>query len=167
LYAIADWEGKCPVIPSLYAVIFVGNEPPPEEKQDQHRKATRFEIANLISSSDILAEKKQFDTTVLGDRPVSVIKGDAPEEYRKCLERAIAAGKGTEEQMKLIADYLATADEKQLWLQFKQLRLSRNSRLVEARESWHNIEWYQPDLVGREIKWCSDEVKKLTGNYEE
>ena len=142
----------------------LGNEPAPEEIQDQQRKATRFEVENLIPSSDILAQKKQFDATILGDRPVSVIKGDAPGEYRKCLERAIAAGKGTEEQRKLISDYLETADEKQLWLQFKQLRLSRNSRLVEARESWHNIQWYQPDLVAREVEWCLDEFEKLKRN---
>jgi len=142
----------------------LGNEPPPEERKEQQKKASQFEVDNLIPSSDILAEKKQFDATILGDRPVSVIKGDAPGEYRKCLERAIAAGKGTEQQRKLISDYLDTADEKQLLLQFKQLRLSRNSRLVEARESWHNIQLYQPDLVAREVKWCLDEFEKLKGN---
>lgn len=139
----------------------LGNEPLPEEMQQRQKKASKLEIDNLISSSQVLAEKKQFEATILGERPVSVIKGDAPGEYRKCFERAIAAGKGTEEQRKLISDYLDTADEKQLLLQFRQLRLSRNSRLVEARESWHNIQWYQPDLVAREIKWCLDEFEKL------
>lgn len=127
----------------------LGDEPPLEERNSQQRKASKFEIDNLIPSSNVLAEKKQFDAIILGGRPFSVIKGDAPGEYRKCLERAIAAGNGTEEQRKLIIDYLDTADERQLWLQFKQLRLSRNSRLVEARESWHNIPWYQPDLVAK------------------
>jgi pimeloyl-ACP methyl ester carboxylesterase len=142
----------------------LGDESPSEESKDQQKKASRFEIDNLIPSSDILAEKKQFDATVLGDRSVSVIKGDSPGENRKCLERAIAAGKGTEEQRKLISDYLETADEKQLLLQFKQLRLSRNSRLVEARESWHNVQLYQPYLVAREVKWCLDEFEKLKAN---
>lgn len=142
----------------------LGNKPPSEERRHQQMKATRFEIENLIPSSDILAEKKQFDATVMGDRPVSVIKGDAPGEYRKCFKKAIAAGKGTEDQRKLISDYLEIADEKQLSLQFKQLRLSRNSRLIEARESWHNVPWYQPDLVAREVKWCLDEYEKLKGN---
>ena len=141
----------------------LGDEPPPKERVDQQREAGRFEFQNLIPSSDVLAEKKQFDATVLGDRPVSVVKGDAPGEQRGCFERVIAAGKGTEEQRKLIRDYLATADEKQLWLQFKQLRLSRNSRMVEARESWHNVQWYQPDLVAREVKWCLDEFERLKG----
>ncbi|RDW57471.1 hypothetical protein BP6252_13809 [Coleophoma cylindrospora] len=144
----------------------LGDEPPPEETQIRQRKAGKFEIDNLIPSSDILAEKKQFDATVLGDRPVSVVKGDAPGEFRKCFEKAIAAGKGTEEQRKLIREYLETADEKQLFLQFKQLRLSRNSRMIDARDSWHNIPWYQPDLVAREVKWCLDEFEKLEGSKE-
>jgi len=135
-----------------------------EETLERQRKATRFELDNLIPSSDVLAAKKQFDATVLGDRPVSVVKGDAVGEFRRSFERAIAAGKGTEEQRKLIRDYLATADETQLLLQFRQLRLSRNSRLVEARESWHNVQLYQPDLVAREVKWCLDEFEGLKGN---
>ena len=142
----------------------LGNEPLSEERKDQQQKAGQFEIENLIPSSDILAEKKQFDAIILGDRPVSVIKGDAPGEYRKCFERAIAAGNGTRGQRKLISDYLDTADEKQLLLQFKQLRLSRNSKLVEARESWHDIQLYQPDLVAREVKWCLGEFEKLEGD---
>jgi pimeloyl-ACP methyl ester carboxylesterase len=142
----------------------LGSKPLSEQLKDRYEKASRFEIDNLISSSDKLAEKKQFNATILGDRPVSVVKGDAVGEYRKRFERAVAAGNGTDEQRKLISDYLVTADEKQLWLQFKQLRLSRNSRLVEARESWHDVQLYQPDLVAREVKWCLDDFKKLEGS---
>jgi pimeloyl-ACP methyl ester carboxylesterase len=141
----------------------LGREQLSRQKLAQQKRAAEFEVANLIPSSDILAEKRQFDFAVLGDRPVSVVKGDAPGEYRKCFERAIAAGKGTDEQRKLISDYLATADEIQLFLQFKQLRLSRNSRLVEARDRWHNVHLYQPDLVAREVMWCLKEFKKLQG----
>jgi hypothetical protein len=41
----------------------------------------------------------------MGDRPVSVIKGNAPGEYRKYFTRAMAAGKGTEEQKEMISNY--------------------------------------------------------------
>ena len=138
--------------------------PPPPEKLNQWRTAARFEYANLIPSSDVLAQKKQFDATILGNKAVSIVKGDQPGEHRRCFEQAIAAGKGTEEERKLISDYLETAEVKQLWLQFKQLRLSRNSRMVEARESWHNVQWYQPDLIAREVKWCLDEFAKVGGS---
>lgn len=59
----------------------------------------------------MLAEKNQFDAIVLGDRPVSIIKGDAPGEYRKYLEKAIAAVRGTGNQRKLISDYSDNPDE--------------------------------------------------------
>ena len=142
----------------------LGSTPLPEEKIDQQRKVSGFEFENLIPSSDALAEKKQFDAIILGDKPVSVIKGDTAGENRIRLKKAIAAGRGTEEERKLISSYLETADEKMLLLQFKQLRLSRNSKLVEARESWHNIPWYQPDLIAREIRWCLEEIEKLKDN---
>ncbi|KAH8690163.1 Alpha/Beta hydrolase protein [Talaromyces proteolyticus] len=141
----------------------LGNEQPPAEIIDRQRSATKFEAQNLIPSSEILASKKQFDATTLGDRPVSVIKGDSPGEFQKSFERAVAADKGTEEERQLVRDYLDTAGATQLLLQFKQLRLSRNSRMVEARESWHNVQWYQPDLIAREVKWCLDEFEKLKG----
>jgi hypothetical protein len=36
--------------------------------------------------------------------------------------------------------------------------------MVEARESWHSMQWYQLDLVAREVKWCLEEFKKMNGN---
>jgi hypothetical protein len=36
----------------------LGSDFPPQDMMDQHKKASKFEIDNLIPSSDILAEKK-------------------------------------------------------------------------------------------------------------
>lgn len=133
----------------------------PREIANRRDRAAMAEFQNLVPSSDELAEKKQFERTPLNDRPLSVIKGDSPGEWRKCFELAKEAGRGTEEDRKLVGDYLATADAVQLGLQFKQLRLSRNSRMVEARHSWHNVHWYQPDLIAKEVKWCLNEFQRL------
>ena len=142
----------------------MGTEVPTDETKARREMAARSEVENLISSSDLLADKKQFESIPLGHKPVSVIKGDTPGEFQRSFEKAVEAGKGTEEDRKLVRDYLAVADGIQLMLQFKQLRLSKNSRLVEARESWHNVHWYQPDLIAREVKWCLEEFEKLKHN---
>ena len=136
----------------------------PQDIADRQDRAAMAEFQNLVPSSDALAEKNQFENTPLNDKPLSVIKGDSPGEWRKCFELAKEAGRGSEEDRKLVGDYLATADAVQLGLQFKQLRLSRNSRMVEARHSWHNVHWYQPNLIAREVKWCLDEFYKLQGH---
>jgi pimeloyl-ACP methyl ester carboxylesterase len=138
-----------------------GDSSLPEEVRERVQKAAGFEAQNLIPSSDSLSLKKQFDTIPLGDKPVSVIKGDAVGEWKTCFERAVAAGKGTEEERKMAREYLETADERQLWLQFKQLRLSRNSRMVGASGRGHNVQWYEPGLVAREVGWCLQEFKNL------
>jgi hypothetical protein len=118
--------------------------------------------SNLLLSCDMtFGHLTMFHSTILGDSPVSVIKGDAATESLKRFERAFPAGKGTEEQRRLTSNYVAAADDKQLWLQFKQLRLSRNSILVDARESWHNVQLYQPFRVAQKVKWCLDEFEKL------
>ncbi|KAF2725553.1 alpha/beta-hydrolase [Polychaeton citri CBS 116435] len=132
-----------------------------QETQTRRETAATAELRNLIPSSDALAEKCQFEKTALGDRPVSVIKADLPGEWRKSFEAATVAGRGTTAAKKLVGDYLATADATHLMLQFKQLRLSRNSRMVEARHSWHNVYWYQPELVAREVRWCLEEFGKI------
>ena len=129
-----------------------------EDVKTREDTAAMAEVQNLIPSSDALAEKAQFDTVPLGDKPVSVIKGDAPGEFRKSIDIAIAAGRGTANERTMMDEYLATADGVMLSLQFKQLRLSRNSRLVEARHSWHNVHWYEPALIAREVKWCLNEI---------
>jgi hypothetical protein len=38
----------------------LGSDFPPQDMMDQHKKASKFEIDNLIPSSAILAEKKQL-----------------------------------------------------------------------------------------------------------
>jgi len=73
----------------------LSHEHPSDEIINRRRTATERELKNLIPSSDILAEKKQLDAIVMGDKPVFVIKGDAPGEHRKILDRATTAGKGT------------------------------------------------------------------------
>lgn len=139
----------------------LGDSSLPEEVRERVQKAAGFEAQNLTSSSNALSTKQQFNTTPLGNKPVSVIKGDAVGEWKKCFERAVAAGKGTEEERKMVREYLETADERQLWLQFKQLRLSRNSRMVGASGRGHNVQWYEPGLVAREVGWCLQEFKNL------
>lgn len=161
------WTERKPVMTDAELKAALDNEglgeAPPATKvsKELNMQAIFGEVANLISSSDVLAAKKQFETSPMGDKPVSVIKGDSPGEWRGQFERAVKAGKGTDEQRQLVSGYLESADMLQLWLQFRQLRLSSNSRMVEAKNSWHNVHWYEPDLVVKEVKWCLDEYARM------
>ena len=156
------WEIYKPAIPVEELKRCLSEESNSVEHKQRLEDAIMGEVMNLIPSSDTLAEKKQFETSPMGNKPVSIIKGDAPGEWRQYFEQAVATGKGTEEDRKMVGDYLATADGVMLQLQFKQLRLSNNSRLVEATRSWHNVHWYRPDLIAKETKWCIDEFAKIS-----
>jgi pimeloyl-ACP methyl ester carboxylesterase len=61
----------------------LGDAPLSEEIQARQGKAAEFEAVNLVPSSDALAERKQFEATPLGDRPVSVVKVTRPESIEE------------------------------------------------------------------------------------
>lgn len=132
-----------------------------KKRRDDQDKAAFAEVQNLIPSSLALAEKRQFESTPMARKPVSVIKGDSPGEWRYVFDQAVMAGWPTAEERKILEDYLAGAEKTLTWLQSQQLRLSDNSHMVLARKSWHNVHWYEPDLVAKEIQWCLAECAML------
>ncbi|MCJ1240317.1 hypothetical protein MMC14_008318 [Varicellaria rhodocarpa] len=118
--------------------------------------ATDAEHQEMASSGLILGSKNQLDSTILGDYPVSVIRGDSAMDIRKILNAGVAAGNGTKEQhekMKFFVDGLAEIDERH---QREQLKLSKCGRMVYARESGHNVQITEPEVVAEEIRWIWD-----------
>ena len=121
--------------------------------------ATNAEYQEMAPSGLTLAAKNQLDFMILGDYPVSVIRGDAASELRKVYDAGVAAGNGTEEQrakMKLFVDRLWEFDDRH---QKEQLKLSSCGRVVYAKESGHQVHITEPEVVAEETKWVWDTLK--------
>jgi pimeloyl-ACP methyl ester carboxylesterase len=99
-----------------------------------------------------LAAKDQFARRVMGNKPVVVVKGDATMDMKACARKGIAAGNGTEEQRKIVLDYLETAEGFRERHQRELLQLSTNSRWVVAKHGGHNVHFTEPDLIVDEIR---------------
>jgi len=107
-----------------------------------------------------LGEKRQLERQAMGDRPVSVIKGDKEKEFRAIFEEGMRRGNGSEEQKEGIRralERLGPVDER---LTRDQRRLSGRSRYVHAEKSGHEVQLTEPGLVAEEVRWVFGEVRK-------
>ena len=97
--------------------------------------------------------EEQYRRQVLGDCPLSVIRGEsafsAPQrEYADISDEQRRARDGMFEAM-------AKADER---LKQEQLRLSRNSRFRNVADCGHNVQFTHPGVVAEEIKWVLSDL---------
>ncbi|KAM3081028.1 hypothetical protein ACMFMG_004987 [Clarireedia jacksonii] len=133
------------------------NQLPPIEWQAIKDEGPKGEAASdderkhMIPSADALAERRQFESCVLGDYPVTVIKANTVTDYHRIYDAGVAAGNGTKEQqanMRALIERMPIEET----IQREQLKLSRNSKWVYASEYGHNIQATAPLLVAKELK---------------
>jgi len=105
------------------------------------------------SSSDTLAAHKQFEAQIMGDHPVSIIKGNTVRDLRLLTAKAIEKGNGAKEMQDAMLRILETMDEIEERHQLEQLKLSSCHRFVYAREGGHNVQFTEPDLIADEVRW--------------
>ncbi|TVY32620.1 Uncharacterized protein LSUB1_G008374 [Lachnellula subtilissima] len=127
------------------------------QQDPRHHLTEAAESQGYKASQTVLAAKKQFDKQVLGDRAISVIRGNAPRDLQRMYDAGVAAGNGTKEDRRLFREYLKPADEKDHLWQEEILRLSSFGRFVRST-SGHNVQMVEPELVADEIKWVWDHV---------
>lgn len=132
----AEWE------------IFIGGE-----KQDRFSEAEKAEYERIPESLKIMTSKKQMEDKVLNDCPVSVIRGYRELDWQKIYEAGLKAGNGTVEQRDTMREFLHGITDTYEIHQGKLLELSRNSRMVRAKDSGHQVNQERPDVVANEIEW--------------
>ncbi|KAJ5301719.1 hypothetical protein PENANT_c002G04129 [Penicillium antarcticum] len=110
------------------------------------------EGALLLESSGALGEKHQFDACPLGMRPVTVIRGDSSRDFQRLVMAAQENNYGSQENLEAIKNYLTNRfDLFDRDLQMEQLRLSGNSRFVQATNSGHTVMATEPELIADEV----------------
>jgi len=125
-----------------------------EEDTKKRGEATTAELENYPAGCDKLAGKKQFERHAMGERPVSVVKGNNGSDMKLLLDAGTQKGNGTEEQRAVIRGWLADP-ELEISLQAEQLRLTKEGRgrMVFASESGHDVQLIQPEVIAEEVQW--------------
>ena len=92
--------------------------------------------------------EEQYRQQVLGDCPLSVIRGESAFHARRGQDVGLR-----DEQCKARDDMLEAMGKADEQLKREQLRLSRNSRFRNVPNCGHNVHLTRPDVVAEEAKW--------------
>lgn len=131
------------------------------ENSEKHGRTTAKEAGGYRPSGPELASKKQLEANppLLGNRPVSVLKGNAYKDHENILAAGTKAGTGTEEdreKMRKMLETYETLDQK--W-QRGILSLSSRSKWAEASKSGHNVQFTEPELIVKEVQWVLENLE--------
>lgn len=133
------------------------------EDCEMDRATIAQEAAAFPGSCDALAAKKQLQTTALGTRPLSIIKGDLARDIRNFRAAAVKAkSEGVdidEKHFKAVDQSLEVIEDSEDNLAREVLNLSKNSRYVVAKHSGHNVQMTEPELIAEEIQWVLSQLK--------
>ncbi|TVY57345.1 Uncharacterized protein LSUE1_G009505, partial [Lachnellula suecica] len=126
------------------------------QQDPRNQRTVAAESRGYQGDRAILAAKQQFETQPLRDRPVSVIRGNTPRDFRRMYDAGVAAGNGTEEERRLFREYLEDWDGRDHAYQHELLKLSSYGRYSRTSTSGHNIHMEEPELVAKEVRWVWD-----------
>jgi pimeloyl-ACP methyl ester carboxylesterase len=129
-----------------------------KHNEDPRQQATQAaEEQGYRGDSPVLAAKKHFEKQVLGNRPISVIRGNAPGDMQKLYEAGVAAGNGSEEDRSRFRDWIAGYLVEDVKNQEEILTLSTVTHYVTAH-CGHNVQMVLPELIADEVQWVLDRV---------
>jgi len=132
-----------------------------DENDPRRARTEAAEAKGYRGDFSPLAAKKQFESQALGNRPVSVIQANTPQDFRRMYDAGVAAGNGTDDDRALCREWLDHADENDHIWQKEILRLSSVNRYTRTSTSGHNVQMVEPDLIADEIRWVWDHVQSL------
>lgn len=125
--------------------------------------AAQAEADSYVEVCRTLAEKKQFENRVLGERPLSVIWCNGARDYERIYEKGVEVGNGTPLQRKAFRELLDRWEVIDKELKEEQLQLSLNTHFVHLSDCGHNVHLVRPDIVADEIRWVLEQWHSRQG----
>ncbi|EEA26900.1 hypothetical protein TMatcc_004816 [Talaromyces marneffei ATCC 18224] len=131
------------------------------QNTESHQRQAALEIAEYANTFPVLKAKSQLhrQPPFLGDHPVCVIKGNNKADFEKLLKAGLARGNGDSAKQAAFEEILSTWDEKDESLQSETLSLSSKTRYTETKNSGHNIQLSEPDLIISSVNWVLSQAK--------
>lgn len=131
------------------------------QSTESHQRQAALEIAEYASSFPTLKAKSQLHRkpSFLGDRPVCVIRGNNKADFEKLLKAGLACGNGNDAEQATFEGMLSTWDEKDESLQSEILSLSSCTRYIETKNSGHNVQLTEPDIIVEGVNWVLSQTR--------
>ncbi|CAG8939258.1 unnamed protein product [Penicillium salamii] len=126
-----------------------------EQRSEKHQRTTQKEMEHYVASCKKLGAKKQLERRppLLGNYPVSVIRGHPERDLRRVLQIAETVGNGTEEQRRQFGERLDLYPTIHESIQKEILKLSLRHRFLDVPECGHFIHLMKPEIVVEEVRW--------------
>lgn len=110
-------------------------------------------------------EEEQYRRQILGDAPLSVVRGNTlrlkQDEWVKAAAMARTPAQREQlEPQRLMLEQWEAEDER---LKKKQLGLSRRSRFAQVQNVGHHVIREKPEVVAEEVKWVMQEIEGAGG----
>ncbi|KAF3405131.1 Uncharacterized protein DPV78_003011 [Talaromyces pinophilus] len=131
------------------------------QNTESHQRQAALEIAEYANSFPTLKEKSQLHRRppFLGGHPVCVIKGNNKADFEKLLKAGLARGNGDSAKKAVFEEILSTWDEKDEFLQFEILSLSSCTGYIETKNSGHNVQLSEPDIIVEGVNWVLSQAR--------
>ncbi|KAI2469766.1 Alpha/beta hydrolase family-domain-containing protein [Annulohypoxylon bovei var. microspora] len=156
-----------------FARLFLEKEEAGEEESAEADAYAPRQVAGVVlvetgqeGGLDPLVEERQYKRRVLGNRPLSVIKGNSflrmwgdLEKAEKKLDIGDELKKGELEKRREMLGVWEKADED---MKKKQLYLAREGgtkRYVNVPDCGHNVERDRPEVVATEVAWVVENMR--------
>lgn len=119
--------------------------------------AAQLEADSYVEVCCTLAEKRQLQNQVMGDRPMSVIRCNGARDYERIYEKGVEVGNGSVQQRQAFRELLDRWGSLDQELKEEQLQLSSNSKMVHLPDCGHNVHLIRPDVVAEQIEWVLEQ----------
>lgn len=117
-------------------------------------------MEDVRTSGRMLAEKRQFERTVMGKWPLSVVRLNSVRDYQLLYEEGVRLGNGNEEEREGARRFVKRWGLFDEQLRGAQVRLGEGARYVHVGDVGHDGVLRRPEIVVEEVSWVLDELKK-------
>lgn len=110
---------------------------------------------------DPKVELQQYKRQILGDKPLSVIRGNTLIWKWKQYEDALAGAQTDAERARLAPQkqLLDATDKEDERLKKEQMKLSSNCHYVHVPDCGHGVIQQRPDIVSEEVRWVMENLQ--------
>lgn len=131
-----------------------------EQSTEKHQRTMTREMEHYIQSCMTLGTKDQLSRIppLLGNYPISVLKGHPERDLSRVFQAAIEAGKGSPEEREQVERKLAMYPTRNDTFQRETLGLSSKHRFVDVEGCGHFIHMEKPEAVVKEIGWVLENI---------
>ncbi|KAH3941951.1 hypothetical protein HBI56_063240 [Parastagonospora nodorum] len=125
----------------------------------QGRTNESFGREDTHAGADKLAQERQFEKQIMGTTPLTVLRFHATHDCQVLYDAGVANGDGTEEERRVVRDFIERFGLYHDQIERAQCQLSKNAEFRYYGDFGHDLPIRRPGIVVEEVKKLLDRIK--------